>query len=112
MNIEEQLRLLSHQTYPHQVDVVDAVMDTIRKQPLSMKTQPAPAPRPLWPRLAVSSAAAVIALVVVNLTLFRSHTYNEALIGNTIADVSDYSYYAPVESLADNPVDCLYTDLY
>ncbi len=111
-NIEEQLRQLSRQTYPKQVDVVDAVMDTIRKQNSGKKPQHAPASRPLWPRLAISSAAAVVALVVVNLTLFRSHAYNEDLIGSTMADVSDYSYYAPIESFADNPVDCLYSDLY
>ena len=106
MNIDEQLKVLARERCPRQVDVVEPVMAQVRRMgvPTASRTV-----RPLWPRLAISSAAAVIALLVINITLFRSHSYDEEQIGTTMAYVSDYSYYASVES-AVNPVEYLYDE--
>jgi hypothetical protein len=109
MNLDEQLKELAQQRCPRQVDVVEPVMAQVRRMGAPTASRNV---RPLWPRLAVSSAAAVIALVVINLTLFRSASYNVAQIGSEMAYVSDYSYYSSVESAAENPVECLYDDIY
>ena len=121
MNIDEQLQALSRQTCPKQVDVVDAVMAQVRQHPYMMphvETRQAASPRPaaspshrkvLWRRVALSAAAAVAALVVLNISL-RPSSYNEAQISDMMAYVSDYDYYLPVEEAAENPIDFLYED--
>lgn len=104
MNIDEQLKILSRQTYPHQVDVVDAVMAQVRQRPYLR-----PAHRSgVWRGVALTAAAAVAALVVFNVASFRS--YDEARIGDVMTHVSDYDYYASVESAAVNPIEYLYED--
>lgn len=115
MNIDEQLQALSRQTCPKQVDVVDAVMAQVRQHPYMMphvETRPAASPshrKVLWRRVALSAAAAVAALVVLNISL-RPSSYNEAQISDMMAYVSDYDYYLPVEEAAENPIDFLYED--
>lgn len=121
MNIDEQLQTLSRQTCPKQVDVVDAVMAQVRQHPYMMphvETRIAASPQPaaspshrkvLWRRVTLSAAAAVAALVVLNISL-RPSSYNEAQISDMMAYVSDYDYYLPVEEAAENPIDFLYED--
>jgi hypothetical protein len=104
MNIEEQLQILSRQTCPKQVDVVDAVMAQVRQKPY---LQPAHRTT-LWRTVALTAVAAVAALVVLNIGAFRS--YDEEGIGSMIASVSDYDYYSTVESAATNPIEYLYED--
>ena len=115
MNIDEQLQELSRQTCPKQVDVVDAVMAQVRQHPYLMpvvETRQAASPRKtnkvLWRRIALTAAAAVAALVVLNVSLRPS--YDEAQIGDMLACVTDYDYYSPVEELAENPIEVLYDD--
>lgn len=104
MNIEEQLQILSRQTCPKQVDVVDAVMAQVRRKPYLR-----PAHRTaLWRTVALTAVAAVAAVVVFNVASF--HSYDEEGIGRMMAYVSDYDYYASVESAAVNPIECLYDD--
>lgn len=114
MNIEEQLQILSRQTYPKQVDVVDAVMAQVRQKPY---LQPGAQSRAaglshvhrtaLWRTVALTAVAAVAALVVINVGAFRS--YDVEGIGSMIASVSDYDYYSSVESAA-NPIEYLYDE--
>ena len=113
MNIEEQLKELSHQNCPRQVDVVDRVMAEVRQHPYLIPTAAAetrravtPIKKVLWRRIAMTAAAAVAALVVFNIAVAPS--YNEEQIGTMLAYVYDYDNYASVESAAPSPIDYLY----
>lgn len=106
MNIDEQLKELSRQTCPRQVDVVDAVMAQVRQHPYLMPARKTKAV--LWRRIALTAVAAVAALVVLNISLRPS--YNEEQIGDMLAYVSDYDYYSSVEEPAVNPIEFLYDD--
>lgn len=108
MNIEEQLQELKSLRYPKEVDVVDAVMADVRQHPYLMPAtaKKATTKKVVWRRIAMTSAAAVAALVAINISLRPS--YNEEQIGDMLAYVSDYDYYAPVEDMAVNPIDFLY----
>ena len=109
MNIEEQLQELSCQTYPRQVDVVDAVMAQVRQHPYLMPSAPAAnTKKVVWRRIALTAAAAVAALVVINIS-FRP-SYDEAQIGDMLAYVSDYDYYSSVEEMAVNPIEFIYEE--
>ena len=99
MNIEEQLKDLSRQECPRQVDVVDAVMAQVRQKPYLIRRQG----NPVWRRVALTATAAAAALVVVNVATPRS--YDEDQIGSMLAFVSDINYYMPVESAAADPMD-------
>ena len=104
MNIEEQLQILSRQTCPKQVDVVDAVMAQVRRKPYLR-----PAHRTaLWRTVALTAVAAVAAVVVFNVAPSRS--YDEEGICSMMASVSDYDFYGTVESAAVNPIEYLYDD--
>lgn len=111
MNIDEQLKQLAQQTCPKQVDVVDSVMAEVRKHPY---LQPATKPvvrRVRWvPWASLTAAAAVVGLVVVNISPAAAATYNEEQIGSMMVSVADYDYYSPVESAAENPIDYLYEE--
>lgn len=103
MNIDEQLQELKNLRYPQEVDVVDSVMAEVR----TLKPVARPMVRPVvWRSVALTAVAAVAALVVMNVS-FRP-SYNEEQIGTTMAYVSDYDYYAPVEDVAVNPIEFLY----
>ncbi len=115
MNIEEQLQILSRQTCPKQVDVVDAVMAQVRQKPY---LQPGAQSKgvnlfgvhrtTLWRTVALTAVAAVAAVVVFNVASFQS--YDEEGIGSMMASVSDYDYYyGSIESVA-NPIEYLYDD--
>lgn len=112
MNIDEQLKQLSQQTYPKQVDVVDSVMAEVRKHPYLQPVATPAAPRKMrWvPWASISAAAAVVGLVVLNVTPASAATFNEEQISAMMTSVADYEYYAPVESAAENPIDYLYDD--
>lgn len=103
MNIDEQLQELKNQRCPKEVDVVDSVMAQVR----TLKPVAKPRVRPVvWRSIALTAAAAVAALVVMNVA-FRP-SYNVENISSMMAYVSDYDYYLPVEELAENPIDFLY----
>lgn len=106
MNIEERLQELSQLSCPRQVDVVDSVMAEVRQHPYLR-----PASRPLvWRRIAVTAAAAVAALVVINVSILYSRSYDEEQISSMMAFAQDYDSYGTVESDAVNPIEYLYDD--
>ena len=115
MNIDEQVQELARQTCPKQVDVVDAVMAQVRQHPYMINnslgdtaTQSSGHRKVIWRRIALTAAAAAVAVVVFNISLRPS--YNEEQIGDMVAYVSDYDYYSSVEELAANPIEFIYED--
>ena len=105
MNIEEQLQELAKQSCPRQVDVVGSVMSEVRKHPYLQPRHTATAWVKKPATWALTAAAAVAALVVINI---GGPTYDDQQISSMIASVSDYSYYCPVESAAENPIEFIY----
>jgi anti-sigma-K factor RskA len=90
MNIDEQLQELSRQTCPKQVDVVDAVMAQVRQHPYMINNslddtaaQSSDHRKVIWRRIALTAAAAAVAVVVFNISLRPS--YNEEQIGDMVA---------------------------
>ena len=82
-DVESALNDMRKMEYPVQVDVVDAVMEQVSKQPLL-----APAPkRRVW----VIAAACLAALLLVNVSLYLFRGYNEESVGTVLADVYDYN---------------------
>lgn len=69
MNIDHILEHISQLEYPQQVDVVDAVMDSINAQPTPQTI------RPLWRRFAPAVAAAATALVVAGIAIPLFHPF-------------------------------------
>lgn len=110
--IDEQLKQLSQQSYPKQVDVVDSVMAEVRKHPyLQPVAQPAVRKTRWVPWASISAAAAAVGLVVLNITPASAATFNEEQISSMMAYVSDCdNYYTPVESSAENPIEYLYDE--
>ena len=95
------LQQIRDMRYPYTVDVVNQVMEQVRNKPL------------LVPRqthgfnlrhVATAVAACLLLAVGINFTLLFTHDYNEAQIGNMIADV--YAFHADYGSSADS-----YSDL-
>ena len=111
MNLDEQLQQLKNQTCPRQIDVVDSVMAQVRQHPY-MINKSVSRSKVIWRRISVSAAAAIVILFVLNTTVFRPQSYNEEQIGSMIALVSDYDYYAPIESAAEDPLEYLYSEYY
>lgn len=112
MNIDVQLKQLAQQTCPKQVDVVDSVMAEVRKHPYLQPVAAPAAPRKTrWvPWASLSAAAAVVGLIVLNITPASAASFDEEQISSMMASVADHDYYFPVESAADNPIDYLYDD--
>lgn len=113
--IDEQLKELSQQTCPWQIDVEDRVMDQVRQHPYLQPVAPSAASHKRrwvpWVSFTAAAAAAV-GLVVVNINpASAAPSYNEEQISTMMAYVSDYdNYYTSVESAAENPIDYLYDD--
>lgn len=106
MTIEDTLEQLSRQQYPHQVDVVERVMAQVEKHPY---LRPMHRRAVNWQRIGAVAAAAVVALVAVNVTLFHDNYDNEGM-GSMIAQVNDYSTWNTVEESAVNPLEYIYEE--
>ncbi len=106
MTIDEGLNELARQQYPHQVDVVQAVMAQVRQHPYLQPVRRVQT----WQRVVSSSVAAVLLALVVSVTVVRIQAYNEAGIGSMIAQVQDYNYYGSVEEAAMNPIEYIYEE--
>lgn len=107
MNIDEQLKQLASVEYPKRVDVVDAVMTEVQKHPY---LQPAARRRVNWRLVSMAAAAAVAALVVVNVVAVGNKNYDEEGMGNMIAQLNDYSSWNTVEQVADDPYEYFFEE--
>ena len=98
MTIEQQLDELAGLEYPKKVDVVDRVMAEVEQKPYL---------RPVhrfnhWQRIGTIAAAAVVALVAVNVVLFNTGSLNNDGTGSMVSQVDDYSSWNTVEAVADS----------
>ena len=86
----QQLRALR---YPNDIDVVDAVMDKVRKTPLLVsdyRQTAAIPPKYTFRRIAVAVAACAVIAVAINVVNLYTRSYNEAQISDVIASVYNY----------------------
>lgn len=101
MTIEEQLKQLAAEEYPGKVDVVDAVMAEVSKHPY---LQPVAQKRRVsWHLVGSAVAAAIAAVVVVNVAMVNTRSYDEEGMGNMIAQLNDYSSWNTIEEPAEDP---------
>lgn len=108
MNIDQTLEQLAHLQYPKQVDVTDRVMEQISQRPYLQPVRHGS--RQLWTRISAVAAAAVVVLLAVNLTSVYTRSYDVESMGNTLAQLNDYSSWNTVEEAAANPYEYLYED--
>ena len=109
MNIDQQLEQLARLQYPKKVDVVDRVMEQVERQPYLMPAPQRHNARRLWlPVSAVAAAAAV--LLAINVVSLYTHSYDEAGMGRTIAQLNDYNAWSTIEEGAVNPIEYLYDE--
>ena len=87
MTLEQQLDELAGQEYPKKVDVVDRVMAEVEKKPYLRPVHR----RVNWQRITAVAAAAVVALVAVNVVVFNNHSYDNNGVGSTIAQDNDWN---------------------
>lgn len=106
MNIDQTLEQLKQLNYPKQVDVVDKVMAQVSQKPYLRPVQH----RPLWTRIVATAAAAAVALLLVNVLSITLRSYDEAGMGNTLAQLNDYGSWGSVEEVALNPYESLYEE--
>ena len=106
MTIDQTLEQLARQQYPGKVDVVDRVMAQVEQHPYLQRVTPQ---RFGWQRFSAIAAAAVVALLAVNVVFFHN-AYDDDGIGSMIAQVNDYSSWNSVEYAAVNPIESLYDE--
>ena len=106
MNIDQQLEQLARLQYPKQIDVTDRVMSEVMQHPYMQPVHR----RTLWKPFGIAVAAAVAALLVVNVVSLYGRSYDEAGMGNTLAQLNDYSSWNTVEDAAVNPYEYLYEE--
>ena len=130
MTLDETLSMLAQQQYPHKVDVVDRVMAQVsnvkmtRRQGVkdngsirsivsnSLNSMHSLSPKKTsftlkWSAVA---AAAVVALVAVNVAVFNFRSYDVDGMGSMMAQLNDYSQWNTVEQAAANPYEYLYEE--
>lgn len=106
MTLEQRLEQLSQQQYPHKVDVVESVMAQVQQKPYLR-----PVRRSIgWKQISVAAAAAVVALFIVNITIYRPASLSNEDMGLAISQFNDYSSWNTVEEAAANPYEYLYED--
>lgn len=106
MTIEETLKQMAGLQYPRQVDVVDRVMAEVSQHPYLQ-----PVKRVVqWGRVSAIAAAAVVALLAVNVAVFQLRDYDEVGIGSAMLTLNDYTMWNTVEEAAVNPIEYLYEE--
>lgn len=65
---------------------------------------------PFLRRVGIAAVAAVLVLLVVNVTTIYTRSYDDEGLGFMIAQANDYSSWAPVEEAAINPYEYLYEE--
>ena len=73
---------------PKQVDVVNAVMDSIKDKQLLVPSTT----RRTWVNVASGLAACLVIALIVNLSLFLSHPYNEQDLNKMFAELDQYTF--------------------
>ena len=106
MTIEQQLEQLAQLQYPNKVDVVDSVMAQVSRRPYLRPVHR----KVTWRYISIAAAAAVVALFIVNITIFRPAAYSNEDMGFAIAQFNDYSSWNTVEEAAANPFDYIYEE--
>ena len=106
MTLEQQLDKLAQLQYPHKVDVVDSVMAQVTQRPYLRPVRRSVT----WRYISIAAAAAVVALFIVNITIFRPAAYSNEDMGFAIAQFNDYSSWSTVEEAAVNPFEFLYEE--
>lgn len=106
MDIEQTLEQLSQLRYPQQVDVTERVMAQVSQRPY---LQPVHRSH-IWRRISLVAAAAVVAIVLLNVAFVYTRPYDLDGMGSIIAQANDYSSWYPVEEAAVNPIEYLYED--
>lgn len=106
MTLEQTLQQLSHLECPRQVDVVDRVMAQVADQPYLQPVHR----RSLWKLIGATAAAAVVALVLINVLSVYTRTYDDAGLGIALMQANDYSSWSTVEEAAPNPIEYLYEE--
>lgn len=81
------LQQLRDMRYPGDIDVVNAVMEQVRNKPL-LFTQPKQAGR--FRKILAGAAACAALAVAANVAHLYTRDYNEAQIGDMMAEVYDY----------------------
>ncbi len=107
MNIDNTLEQLACLQYPKQVDVTDRVMAQVSQHPYLQPVRHNN--RQLWTRISAVAAVAVVVLVAVNVTSLYTRSYDVESMGNTLAQLNDYSSWSTVEEAA-NPYEYLYDE--
>ena len=107
MNIDNTLEQLASLQYPKQVDVTDRVMARVSQHPYLQPVRHSN--RQLWTRISAVAAVAVVVLVAVNVTSLYTRSYDVESMGNTLAQLNDYSSWTTVEEAA-NPYEYLYDE--
>ena len=106
MTVDEGLKELARQQYPHNVDVVQSVMAQVRMHPyLQPRRQVA-----TWQRIVSATMAAAIVALLVNLVVVNLRSYDEDGIGYMISQVHDYNYYGSSVEEAVNPIEYIYEE--
>ena len=106
MNIDQTLEQLSQLRCPRQIDVTEGVMSHAMQHPYLRPVHRTP----VWRRIGTIAAAAVVALVVINVTTVYTRSYDDEGLGSMIAQANDYSSWNTVEELAVNPYEYLYDE--
>ena len=106
MNIDQTLEQLARLQYPHRVDVTDRVMAHAMQHPY---LQPVHRGR-TWRRVSAVAAAAVVALLAVNVVSVYTRSYDLDGMGSLIAQANDYSSWNTVEQAAVNPIESIYEE--
>ena len=86
MTIEQTLEQLAGLEYPKKVDVVDRVMAEVGQKPYLRPVHS----RHGWQRIGAIAAAAVVALVAINVVVFNSSSTDNGGQGITIATDNGY----------------------
>lgn len=87
MTLEQQLDELAGQEYPKNVDVVDRVMAEVEKKPYLRPVHR----RVNWQRISTVAAAAMLALVAVNVIVFNSRSLDNATQGLPVVQEDGWS---------------------
>lgn len=104
MTLEQRLDQLAALQCPQKVDVVDGVMAQVSQRPYLRPVRRAFS----WRQISIAAAAAVVALFVVNITVFRPASCSNEDMGFAIAQFNDYSSWNTVEDAAANPYEYMY----